>query len=80
MKTMRTKTFVVSWLTTALIAASLVAAARPQAPSRLPDTPAAHQFSGWLKAFNSGNRATLAQFLGRKSPLPRVFGCPTLGL
>lgn len=28
----------------------------------LPDTPAARQFSAWLNAFNSGDRATLQQF------------------
>lgn len=38
MMTMRIKTFIVSWLATALIAASLVAPARPRTPAQLPDS------------------------------------------
>lgn len=37
-----------------------------QAP--LPDTPAAKQFSAWLTAFNSGDRATFLAFLQKNYP------------
>ncbi|HME00927.1 MAG TPA: serine hydrolase domain-containing protein [Terriglobia bacterium] len=40
----------------------------PAARAQLPDTPAAHQFSAWLNAFNSGDRATLLQFLQKNFP------------
>jgi hypothetical protein len=30
--------------------------------AQIPDTPAGRQFSAWLKAFNSGDRATMQQF------------------
>jgi D-alanyl-D-alanine carboxypeptidase len=35
---------------------------------QLPDTPAAHQLSAWLAAFNSGDRATLLTFLQKNFP------------
>lgn len=35
---------------------------------QLPDTPAAHQLSGWLSAFNSGDKATLLAFLQKNFP------------
>jgi hypothetical protein len=63
MRTMRTKTFAVIWLA-ALIAVS-PATAHPQGSAPLPDTPAARQFSSWLTAFNSADRATLSQALHR---------------
>jgi CubicO group peptidase (beta-lactamase class C family) len=46
----------------------------PVARAQFPDTPAAHQFSAWLNAFNSGDRATLLQFLQKNSPtrVPRI--------
>ena len=46
-------------------AASLLGAG-PQ--SQFPDTPAAHQFAGWLEAFNSGDRAKLLEFLQKNNP------------
>ncbi len=48
-----------------LLSASVLGAA-PQSP--FPDTPAARQFSAWLDAFNSGDRATLLQFLQKSNP------------
>jgi len=71
MRIMKTKTLVVAWLAAALAAATLVSQARPQASAQLPDTPAAHQFSAWLTAFNSGDRATLSQFLEKNYPAYR---------
>jgi len=50
-----------------LAAACLVPSLFAQAP-QLPDTPAAHQLSGWLAAFNSGDRARLQSFLQKNYP------------
>ena len=38
------------------------------AQSKIPDTPAARQFSAWLDAFNTGDRATLARFIELNYP------------
>jgi D-alanyl-D-alanine carboxypeptidase len=38
------------------------------AQSQLPDTAAGHQLSGWLAAFNSGDKATLLLFLQKNEP------------
>ena len=38
------------------------------AQTMLPDTPAAHQFSAWLAAFNSGERETFLAFLQKNLP------------
>jgi CubicO group peptidase (beta-lactamase class C family) len=38
------------------------------AQSQFPDTPAAHQFSAWLEAFNSGDRAKLLSYLEKNNP------------
>ena len=47
-------------------------AAHPQqhtaAQSAIPNTPAAQQFSGWLDAFNSGDRSKLQAFLEKNFP------------
>ena len=48
----------------ALLISLSVLAQQPQ----LPDTPAAHQFSAWLQAFNSGDRATFLKFLESNNP------------
>ncbi len=40
----------------------------PVARAQFPDTPAAHQFAAWLNAFNSGDRATVLQFLQKNFP------------
>jgi CubicO group peptidase (beta-lactamase class C family) len=40
--------------------------------AQIPDTPAGRQFSGWLKAFNSGDRATMQQFIENNMPWGRV--------
>jgi hypothetical protein len=37
-------------------------------PPRIPDTPAGHQFFGWLDAFDSGDKAKLQQFLKEHYP------------
>jgi D-alanyl-D-alanine carboxypeptidase len=36
--------------------------------AQLPDTPAGRQFSAWLNAINSGNRATVQQFIDKSMP------------
>ena len=36
--------------------------------AQLPDTPAGRQFSAWLTAINSGDRATLQQFMDKSMP------------
>ncbi|HLW78441.1 MAG TPA: serine hydrolase domain-containing protein, partial [Terriglobia bacterium] len=51
-------------LAVALLSALLLAATPPQ----LPDTPAAHEFSVWLNAFNSGDGAAIQQFLEKEFP------------
>jgi D-alanyl-D-alanine carboxypeptidase len=51
-----------------LAALILLAAVRLPAQVQLPDTPAAHQLSAWLAAFNSGDRATLLTFLEKNLP------------
>src|SRR5690348_17032442 len=47
-----------------LLAAPSIRSAQPQ----LPATPAARQFSAWLEAFNSGDRAALRQFFEKNFP------------
>src|SRR5882672_8842761 len=49
----------------ALLAASAFTAA---AQSKIPDTPAARQFSAWLDAFNNGDRTVLSKFLEKNYP------------
>src|SRR6476660_7290028 len=44
------------------------AALLSRAQTTLPDTPAAHQFSAWLEAFNSGDRAVLLRYLEKNNP------------
>ena len=51
-----------------LIAVLLAAALLCAAQTQLPDTPAAHQFSAWLEAFNTGDRAVLLEFLQKNDP------------
>jgi len=50
------------------LAAALHAAGPSQARSQLPGTPAAHQFSAWLKAFDNGDRARFLEFLDGNFP------------
>jgi CubicO group peptidase (beta-lactamase class C family) len=53
--------------TTLLLAVVLTTLSlRAQAP--FPDTPAARQFSAWLTAFNSGDRATMLAFWEKNDP------------
>jgi CubicO group peptidase (beta-lactamase class C family) len=47
-----------------MLLAAIACAAQPQ----LPDTPAGRQFSGWLAAFNGGDRATFQKFLETNYP------------
>jgi len=56
--------FILALVLTAVLTAAFSAAA--QAP--LPDTPAARQFSAWLAAFNSGDRAALLAYLQKNDP------------
>ena len=49
---------------TVLLAASAVA--------QIPDTPAGHQFAAWQKASDSGDRATIQQFIDTQMPFGRV--------
>ena len=51
-----------------LILISLASTSVASAQSVSLDTPAAKQFQGWLTAFNSGNRATLKDFLEKNRP------------
>jgi CubicO group peptidase (beta-lactamase class C family) len=51
-----------------LIAVLLAAALLCAAQTQLPDTPAAHQFSAWLEAFDTGDRAVLLEFLQKNDP------------
>src|SRR5260370_11777072 len=54
-----------------LLLCALIASFACTAQSPVPDTPAGHQFSAWLVAFNSGDHAALRQFL-EKNFLSRV--------
>src|SRR5439155_20454678 len=54
----RTATF---FLTIALLLASAIKA-------QVPDTPAGRQLSAWLNAINSGDRATMQQFIDKSLP------------
>ena len=49
---------------TVLFAASAVA--------QIPDTPAGRQFAAWQKANDSGDRATIQQFIDTQMPFGRV--------
>jgi hypothetical protein len=40
--------------------------------AQFPDTPAGRQFSAWLKAFNSGDRATMQQFFDNSMTFGRL--------
>ena len=40
--------------------------------AQIPDTPAGRQFSAWLNAFNSGDRATMQQFFDKSMPFGRI--------
>jgi D-alanyl-D-alanine carboxypeptidase len=51
-----------------LAAVIMLASINLAAQVQLPDTPAAHQLSGWLVAFNSGDKATLLAFLQKNYP------------
>lgn len=51
-----------------LSATFLAAAAQSPAGAQLPDTPAARQFSAWLDAFDSGDRAVIQKFLENNFP------------
>jgi hypothetical protein len=50
-----------AFLTALLAVLPVLALAAGSTPS-IPDTPAGHALSGWLEAFNSGDRATLESF------------------
>src|SRR5262245_39919040 len=50
------------------IAFLAISALTAVAETNIPDTPAAHQFSAWLDAFNSGDRAVLSKFLEKNYP------------
>jgi D-alanyl-D-alanine carboxypeptidase len=62
---MRTRTRI---LAVALFSVLWAAFWLPVARAQFPDTPAAHQFSAWLSAFNGGDRATVLQFLQKNFP------------
>jgi hypothetical protein len=51
-----------------LFAVFFAAALLCSAQTKFPDTPAAYQFSAWLDAFNSGDRAVLLEYLQRNNP------------
>src|SRR5580693_6729978 len=52
-----------------LAAVILICSACLSAQVQLADTPAAHQLSGWLAAFNSGDKATFLAFLQKNYPV-----------
>lgn len=56
---------------TAFLLAALILFASACAPAQvqLSDTPAAHQLSGWLAAFNSGDKTTFQTFLQKNYPV-----------
>ena len=56
-------------LTLTLTLAALFAGA---ACAQIPDTPAGRQFSAWLNAFNSGDRAAMQQFFDAHMPFGRI--------
>jgi CubicO group peptidase (beta-lactamase class C family) len=49
------------------VVAAVTSCARP-IPAQVPETPAGRQLSAWLTAVNSGDRATIQQFIDRSSP------------
>ena len=51
-----------------LFAVFFAAALLCSGQTKFPDTPAAYQFSAWLDAFNSGDRAVLLEYLQRNNP------------
>src|SRR3984957_3747882 len=51
-----------------LAAVILLVSSCLSAQVQLADTPAAHQLSGWLAAFNSGDKATFLAFLQKNYP------------
>jgi CubicO group peptidase (beta-lactamase class C family) len=51
-----------------LVAVVLMTSTDLPAQVKLSDTPAAHQLSGWLAAFNSGDKATFVAFLQKNYP------------
>ncbi len=61
------RTICVAGLSFAL-AALLLLSQSARAQGQFPDTPAGHQFSAWLTAFNSGDRATLLKFYQANFP------------
>jgi D-alanyl-D-alanine carboxypeptidase len=52
-----------------LAAVILLVSSCLSAQVQLADTPAAHQLSGWLAAFNSGDKATVLEFLQKNYPV-----------
>src|SRR5580658_867454 len=40
--------------------------------AQIPDTPAGRQFSAWLSAFNSGDRATMQAFFDKSMTFGRI--------
>jgi Beta-lactamase len=51
-----------------LVLAAVATLAQTKAPAEFPATPAGAQFSGWLAAFNTHDRATLLAFLQKNYP------------
>ena len=51
-----------------LVVSAVVGLFLALARAQFPDTPPARQFSAWLNAFNSGDRATLRQFFETSFP------------
>ena len=52
------------------------AAAEPASSTSLPDTPVGRLASGWLRAFNSADSTTLADFIGANFAPPALGGRP----
>jgi D-alanyl-D-alanine carboxypeptidase len=51
-----------------LLLVSLTCFGQTASQTQLPDTPAAHQFSAWLEAFNRGDRQAYSAFLQKNFP------------
>src|ERR1051325_2545821 len=64
---MRVQAQVSRFVVIALLYARALAAQAPARPS-LPDTPAGRQLAAWVAAMNSGDRATIQQFIDKSLP------------
>ena len=57
---------------TLILTFAVLFAGSVSAQIQIPDTPAGRQFSAWLTAFNSGDRATMQQFFDKSMTFGRI--------